>query len=125
MLRLSKLLVVLSLISSIGLQWSLLQSVAWIGMIVDYSRDASIGKALEKTFDGQHPCCLCKMIQKGRDAEKKQDQQQTKSSLKLNLGLVWQTITFNFASNRQPIPSTDSHALPWREAPPKPRPRSV
>jgi len=118
-------LVVRSLISSIGLQWSLLQSMAWVGMIVDYSCNASIGKALETTFDGQHPCCLCKMIQKGRDAEKKQDQQQAKSGLKLNLGLVWQTITFDFDPNRQQIPSTDSHSPPWCEAPPKPRPRSV
>jgi hypothetical protein len=36
--RLLKLPVVLALMVSIGLHWALLQSVAWVGMVVRYSR---------------------------------------------------------------------------------------
>jgi hypothetical protein len=30
--------------------------------------------AIEKTFDGAHPCGLCKTVTKGRDDEQKRDQ---------------------------------------------------
>jgi hypothetical protein len=114
---------VLVLVLSLGLHWAVLQTIAWTGMIVSYSRDASLSEALTKTFDGKHPCCLCKMIQKGRADEKKQEQQQVKPGSKLDLGLVWQPVTFDFACEREPISSPDSHALSRREQPPKPRPR--
>lgn len=94
-------------------------------MIVSYSRDASLREAISMTFDGEHPCSLCKVIKQGRSEEKQQDQQQVKPGTKLELGLVWQTTPFNFACLRESIPSPDSQALSWREAPPKPRPRSV
>jgi hypothetical protein len=56
---------------SIGLHWGFLQSVAWVGMVVSYSHDGGIGEALEKTFDGKHPCCLCKAIAEGKKSEKR------------------------------------------------------
>ena len=30
----------------------------------------SFGDAVTQTFDGQHPCCLCKMIAAGKKSEK-------------------------------------------------------
>ena len=69
--RLPKILIVLALAGSIGLHWSFLQAVAWAGMIVNYSQEAPLGEAVVKTFDGQHPCPLCKQIAKGKQAEKK------------------------------------------------------
>jgi hypothetical protein len=47
-----------------GGHWLILQSVAWTKMIADYSRSSSLGTALAFTFDGQHPCEMCKLIQK-------------------------------------------------------------
>jgi len=44
-------------------------------MIVDYSRHASLGKALAQTFDGTHPCSLCHIVNKGKACEKKSDLQ--------------------------------------------------
>jgi hypothetical protein len=73
--RLSRWLIVLTLTLSLGAHWMFLQSVAWVGMVVKYSHDATITKALGKTFDGQHPCKLCKVVQQGKAAEKKQDTQ--------------------------------------------------
>ena len=71
LLRLPRLAMVAALALSIGLHWGLLQSVAWVGMVVNYSRDGSFGEALEKTFDGKHPCVLCKAIAEGKKSEKK------------------------------------------------------
>ena len=42
-------------------------------MVVDYSREGSVSEALAKTFDGKHPCPLCKAIAAGKKAEKKSE----------------------------------------------------
>jgi hypothetical protein len=39
--------------------------------VISYSQDAPIKEALAKTFDGKHPCPLCKEIAKGKQSEKK------------------------------------------------------
>jgi hypothetical protein len=62
----ARFLLVCSLMVSIGAQWALLQGVAWVGMAVTYSvQDGSVAEGLSKTFDGEHPCPLCKMVKKG------------------------------------------------------------
>src|SRR6266446_4517057 len=71
--RVSKLVLVLALASSIGLHWAFLQAVAWTGMVATYSRSLPISQALHKTFDGKHPCQLCKQIAAGKRSEKKSD----------------------------------------------------
>jgi hypothetical protein len=68
--RLPKLAIVAALACSVGLHWELLQSVAWVKMVVSYSSGAPLKVALEKTFDGKHPCSLCNEIAKGRQSEK-------------------------------------------------------
>jgi hypothetical protein len=121
----SRWLVVLALTLSLGAHWALLQSVAWVGMMAAYSRDGFIAEALSKTFDGQHPCCLCKMIQQGRAAEKKQEPQQIKPGSKLDVGIAWQSIAFDFHHDGETISSHNSHVVSRCEAPPKPRPRGI
>ena len=69
--RLPRILVALALASSIGLHWAFLQAIAWTGMIVSYSQEAPLREAVEKTFDGKHPCSLCQQIAKGKQSEKK------------------------------------------------------
>jgi hypothetical protein len=64
---------VLSLCAAIGLHWVALQSVAWAGMLLSYSHSGSMTSAIEKTFDGRHPCPLCNAIQKGEQSGKKQE----------------------------------------------------
>ncbi len=50
---------------SIGGQWMVLQGVAWVGMAVSYSlKEGSMSSGLSKTFDGEHPCPLCKAVKK-------------------------------------------------------------
>ncbi len=52
-----------------GGQWLMLQSVAWVNMVRDYSQNQSLSQALKKTFDGNHPCPLCRYIQKEKAAQ--------------------------------------------------------
>jgi hypothetical protein len=71
--RLPKLLIALALAGSIGLHWAFLQAVAWTGMIVSYSQAAPLSEAMQKTFDGRHPCKLCRQIAKEKQSEKKSE----------------------------------------------------
>jgi hypothetical protein len=41
-------------------------------MLVTYSWQSGWQTGLQQTFDGQHPCCHCKAIEKGRASEKKE-----------------------------------------------------
>jgi len=71
--RLPRLAIATALACSLGLHWGFFQSVAWVGMVVGYSQDAPLKEALVKTFDGKHPCSLCKEIAKGKQSEKKSE----------------------------------------------------
>ena len=66
-------LVAILLIFSIGGHWGFLQTVAWVTMVVDYSKDAPLSVAVQKTFDGKHPCNLCKLVNRGKQSEQKQE----------------------------------------------------
>jgi len=63
--RLSRTILALAVALSIGLHWVVLQSVAWVGMFVDYSADCSITEALDRTFDPDNKCDLCRVVEKG------------------------------------------------------------
>jgi hypothetical protein len=81
--RVANLVVAFLLVFSIGGHWALLQSVAWMGMLVSYSSAESFKSAVEKTFDGRHPCKLCKTVEQGKKCEKKQQLQ------KFDLKITW------------------------------------
>jgi hypothetical protein len=71
--RLPRILLVLALASSIGLHWAFIQALAWAQMVISYSQNAPLSEALVKTFDGKHPCKLCKNIDESKRSEKKSD----------------------------------------------------
>jgi hypothetical protein len=73
--RIARAVVVLALCLSIGAHWVVLQSVAWGTMVVRYSQQVSLTQAVAQTFDGEHPCNLCKRISAARHSEKKSDAQ--------------------------------------------------
>ena len=64
---------VLALACVIGLHWAFLQTFAWTTMLVDNLASASLSAALQRTFDGKHPCALCRAIAEGKKSEKKAD----------------------------------------------------
>jgi len=71
--RLAKVVLVLALSASIGLHWAFFQSLAWTSMLADHLRRDSLAQAVELTFDGNHPCPLCKAIAAGKKSEKKNE----------------------------------------------------
>lgn len=52
-----------------GGHWGVMQAVAWANMLVDYSAQDGLVEGAKKTFDGEHPCCMCKAIQAGKEQE--------------------------------------------------------
>jgi len=72
---LGRLLLVFALSLAIGFHWVVLQSVAWTAMLVKYGKQQSLRVAVCQTFDGDHPCSLCHMVNKAKNSEKKSDVQ--------------------------------------------------
>jgi hypothetical protein len=71
--RLGKFCVIVALIATTGLHWIGLQTVAWTTMLADNLCTHSVKEAVTETFDGKHPCCLCKAIAAGKKSEKKNE----------------------------------------------------
>lgn len=65
--------VIIALIVAVGGHWALLQTLAWTNMLASNLRTSSFREAVGRTFDGAHPCKLCKVISAGKKAEKKTD----------------------------------------------------
>jgi len=108
---------------TLGLHWAFLQSVAWVGMFVSFSADSPVGVALVKTFDGKHPCNLCKVVAEGKKAEQQQDT--PKLLAKLDLLLV-QNSVWLCPPEAAPLATVLVHSNPSRlDAPPSPPPRAA
>jgi hypothetical protein len=71
LVRFGKIAVIAALVATMGTHWVLLQSVAWTAMFADNLHSVSFREALVKTFDGKHPCYLCKAIAKGKTSEQR------------------------------------------------------
>lgn len=110
-----------ALVTAFSGHWIVLQSVAWTAMILDNTRRSEWRDAFAKTFDGRHPCPLCKSIEKGRQSEKKRDAQVVAS--KLNLFHQAHAVALSPPHDFRQLqtPDTFSQRLPHR--PPVPPPR--
>jgi hypothetical protein len=114
---------VLLLVLLPGLHWALLQTVAWTGMLLRYSREAPFRDAVTMTFDGKHPCSLCDLVEAGRSEQGGESQHPVPPTTKLDLGLVWDELALIPVSDRERIPWVTHFAPSRNDAPPKPRPR--
>ena len=54
---------------------SLIQVYAWANMVVSYSQEASLPKAVTDTFSGEKPCSLCKRIAAVKASESKSEKE--------------------------------------------------
>ena len=66
-----RLSIILLLFWATGGQTLLMQTIAWVNMVRNYSNSDTVCHALSKTFDGNHPCKLCLLIQKQKSEENK------------------------------------------------------
>jgi hypothetical protein len=69
--HLGTLLCGLAILQIIGGHWGVLQTTAWIGMIIQYSQHDGIEAGLSQTFDGAHPCSMCQAIKVASNQEQK------------------------------------------------------
>jgi hypothetical protein len=60
-----------TLFLSFGGGLAVLQTFAWGKMLVGYSSTSSLQEAVKKTFDGEHPCSLCKVVKENKKKEEK------------------------------------------------------
>jgi hypothetical protein len=122
-LRLFKFALVGALVCSLGLHWSLLQSVAWVKMIVVYSQDSSFKEAVVKTFDGKHPCSLCKAVEQGKKSEKKSDKFTPEK--KLEFAHAGVSFVFTAPTSFWTLTQLESSADSLQRTPPAPPPRPL
>jgi len=112
-----------ALVISIGAHWMALQSVAWVGMAVRFAQYEPLTEALNKTFDGQHPCALCKVVAEGRQNEKKHD------NLKVETKIDLMALSLETAIEPPPpfilYPRGPAFASARATAPPLPPPRAA
>ena len=71
--RVGHTLLIVALLFAIGGHWALLQTMAWSNMLATNLHTGSFEAALQKTFDGKHPCALCKVVSEGKKSEKKSE----------------------------------------------------
>jgi hypothetical protein len=123
MARCGKILVVIALVLSTGLHWAALQTVAWTTMLAGNLCGQPLSTAISQTFDGEHPCPLCKAIAAGKKSEKKSDM--VLSGLKLEFPPLPEKISL---ISPQPASAFSSVALLAETStskPPLPPPRSL
>jgi hypothetical protein len=122
LLRLGKVLVVFALVSTLSAHWALLQTVAWTTMLANNLQSSSLRQAMTKTFDGQHPCCLCKAIASAKKSEQKN--QFTVDNLKLDFLPFQEGLVLIAPSRVELIPHEDAFPDSISQKPLTPPPRS-
>lgn len=112
---------VLMLVLSLGLHWTLLQTVAWTTMLANNLRTHSVAEAMSDTFDGKHPCCLCKTIAAGKKSEKKSEA--VSPTLKQEFPPVAKKTYLIPPAQFEVLPMADVFAESLFQKPPVPPPR--
>jgi hypothetical protein len=119
--RIGKIFVVVALMAMLGAHWALLQTVAWTRMLADNLHSSSFCDAVTKTFDGQHPCPLCKAIAAGKQSEKKTEF--SFKSQKLEFPPVKESFVLFAPPQFQLVPPANTSAESIAQKPPTPPPR--
>ena len=83
--RASHYLLIGTLFVSLGGHLVLLQTLAWGNMLMSFSRTESITEAAKMTFDGEHPCELCKAVKQTKKEEEKKPLLKSEAKLEIIL----------------------------------------
>ena len=119
--RLSKFAIVLALVCVVGGHWALLQSLAWVSMTINFSRTEALDTAIEKTFDGQHPCNLCHFVAEGKKSERAKEILKPATKLELISSLAFSLPTPSETPIALTVLVVTAHSR--ADAPPSPPPR--
>ena len=88
-LRGLRMIAALVLACSLGLHWALLQSFGWVSMLAQRSQSTSWSEAVRTTFDGQHPCLVCRVVNEARRDEKHVPRTVQISKLEMTAPTAW------------------------------------
>ena len=121
--RVRNILLILVLLAGTGAHWGALQSVAWTRMLAGNLRTTSLVDAVVRTFDGQHPCSLCKVIASAKKTEKRMEFPQPLT--KLEFPLATQSLLLVAPSRFQLVPVCDELVESLFHQPPTPPPRAI
>lgn len=121
--RLGHVLMIVALLAAGGAHWGALQSVAWTTMLAENLQSGSVSQALEKTFDGRHPCPLCKAVAAGKAAEQKSDF--TLELKKLEYPPVPECFVLVAPAQFKILPQANFFAAALAQEPPVPPPRNL
>ncbi|HTV62132.1 MAG TPA: hypothetical protein VMH30_06145 [Verrucomicrobiae bacterium] len=123
LVKVGKSLLVLTLVAMLGAQWTLLQTVAWTTMLANNLRTYSFSESVSRTFDGQHPCPLCRAIAAGKKSERKNDTVQARQKLEFPLFAEQLVLIAPSSAGVLPRPATFARSLSLK--PPTPPPRAL
>jgi hypothetical protein len=123
--RLARGVVVVAICLSLGLQWAALQGIAWTSMLISYSRDNSIAEAVSKTFDGDHPCPLCHVVEEGRGKQAPETPAANSSGKKMDAVLAAVPVMVPPAGNPLAFPDLRPRAMMRVIPPPAKPPRAA
>ena len=90
-------------------------------MVIQYSKCARLGQAIEQTLDGAHPCSLCHVVNKGTASEKKSGAQLPLS--KIDIVLVMREMRLRARDIPFEFPSLSFVFSELGHSPPVPPPR--
>ena len=112
---------VVTLCLAVGLHWLTLQSVAWTAMMFRNVTQVSFCQAVKRTFDGAHPCSLCRIVNKGNASDQKRDAQISSAKIDLVcisrvIRLLPDSVSIRYATSEIEISETE-------QSPPVPPPR--
>jgi hypothetical protein len=119
--KIGHVLLIIAVLAATGTHWLVLQSVAWTTMFAGNLQSNSLAQAMERTFDGKHPCSLCKQISKGKQEEKKSEFQS--DSKRLDFSYAPSAFSFDAPSQFTLLPARDDSADTLAHSPPVPPPR--
>jgi hypothetical protein len=110
-----------------GGHWLTLQSVAWTRMLVEFSKTDSLWQAIEKTFDGEHPCKLCLSVNEGRQKEQREQREapliKSEKSRELFFDVRRMVVPAAPVSARQAVEFVPRLCSDFVDSPPTPPPR--
>jgi hypothetical protein len=121
--RVRNTLLILVLLAGTGAHWGALQSVAWTRMLAENLRTSSFADAVSRTFDGQHPCSLCKVIASAKKSEKRLEFPQPLA--RLEFPLTAQSLLLVAPTHSRLVPTTGELVESLSEPPPTPPPRTT
>lgn len=119
--KIGNVLMIFAVLAATGTHWMILQSIAWTGMLAENLQTSSFSHAIQRTFDGKHPCCLCKRIAQEKQSEKKSDLQVELK--KLEFPYTKFEFVFSPPSEFRELRLRDENGPLLTHAPPVPPPR--